>query len=213
MSQPSAVASASFARSSPRCQLWTSLPRLPRGFSRLWSGPATKPSSEIDMWQVVSGIGVLQVIAICKRRHRTAREMWWQNCKHHLRHRDTSGQRTPLGYSINAAVEVIGDHRSLLVLPFVAAVLGSASRLLPARNESRPTCKGGWSPATSVSQKWAILVRFGGHPCKTAPFGMTFRLDSAQPERNVPRFPPNARRIRSITERRLNGATNRPCAL
>jgi len=36
--------------------------RLPSGFSRLWSGPATKPSSEIDMWQVVSGIGVLQVI-------------------------------------------------------------------------------------------------------------------------------------------------------
>jgi hypothetical protein len=28
---------------------------LPRGSSRLWSGPATKPSSEIDMWQVVSG--------------------------------------------------------------------------------------------------------------------------------------------------------------
>jgi hypothetical protein len=43
------------------------------------------------MWQVVSGIGVLQVIAICKRRHRTAREMWWQSCKHHLRHRDASG--------------------------------------------------------------------------------------------------------------------------
>ena len=38
------------------CQPWTSIPRLPRGFSRLWSGPATKPSSEIDMWQVVSGI-------------------------------------------------------------------------------------------------------------------------------------------------------------
>src|SRR5437763_17021546 len=74
MSQPSAVASASFARSSRRCQLWTSLRRFPSGFSRLWSGPATKPSSEIDMWQVVSGIGVLQVIAICKRRHRTARE-------------------------------------------------------------------------------------------------------------------------------------------
>src|ERR1700709_1175430 len=67
MSQPCAVASASFARSSPRCQLWTSLPRFPSGFSRLWSGPATKPSSEIDMWQVVSGIGVLQVIAICKQ--------------------------------------------------------------------------------------------------------------------------------------------------
>src|SRR3954453_5461604 len=60
MSQPSAVASASLARSSPRCQLWTSLPRFPSGFSRLWSGPATKPSSEIDMWQVVSGIGVPQ---------------------------------------------------------------------------------------------------------------------------------------------------------
>src|SRR6478609_1504923 len=60
ISQPSAVASASFARSSPRCQLWTSLPRLPSGFSRLWSAPATKPSSEIDMWQVVSGIGVLR---------------------------------------------------------------------------------------------------------------------------------------------------------
>jgi pimeloyl-ACP methyl ester carboxylesterase len=72
MSQPSAVESASFARSSPRCQLWTSLPRLPSGFSRLWSGPATKPSSEIDMWQVVSGIGILQVITLCKRRHRTA---------------------------------------------------------------------------------------------------------------------------------------------
>src|SRR3979490_588172 len=64
MSQPTAVSSASLARSSPRCQLWTSLPRFPSGFSRLWSGPATKPSSEIDMWQVVSVIGVLQVIAI-----------------------------------------------------------------------------------------------------------------------------------------------------
>src|SRR5207248_5188567 len=30
-------------------------PRLPRGSSRLWSGPATKPSSDIDMWQVVFG--------------------------------------------------------------------------------------------------------------------------------------------------------------
>src|SRR3954471_21767809 len=56
MSQPAAVASASFARSSPRCQAWTSLPRLPSGFSRLCSGPAAKPSSEIDIWQVVSGI-------------------------------------------------------------------------------------------------------------------------------------------------------------
>src|SRR3712207_8668194 len=55
MSQPVAVASASLARSSPRCQAWSSRPRLPRGLSRLWSGPATKPSSEIDMWQVVSG--------------------------------------------------------------------------------------------------------------------------------------------------------------
>jgi hypothetical protein len=27
---------------------------LPRGSSWLWSGPATKPSNEIDMWQVVS---------------------------------------------------------------------------------------------------------------------------------------------------------------
>src|SRR4051794_5429167 len=59
MSQPAAVASASLARWSPRCQAWSSRPRLPSGFSRLWSGPATKPSSEIDMWQVVSGIGVL----------------------------------------------------------------------------------------------------------------------------------------------------------
>src|SRR5262249_24284570 len=59
MSQPVAVASASLARSSPRCQPWSSRPRLPSGSSRLWSSPATKPSSEIDMWQVVSGIGVL----------------------------------------------------------------------------------------------------------------------------------------------------------
>src|SRR4051795_12115139 len=57
MSQPAAVLSASLARSSPRCQRWTSLPPLPSGWSRLWSGPATKPSSEIDMWQVVSDIG------------------------------------------------------------------------------------------------------------------------------------------------------------
>src|SRR4051794_36421993 len=59
MSQSAAVASASLARSSPRCQAWSSRPRLPSGSSRLWSGPATNPSSEIDMWQVVSGIGVL----------------------------------------------------------------------------------------------------------------------------------------------------------
>jgi hypothetical protein len=59
MSQPAAVASASLARSSPRCQAWSSSPHLPSGSSRLWSGPATKPSSEIDMWHVVSGIGVL----------------------------------------------------------------------------------------------------------------------------------------------------------
>src|ERR671926_169450 len=77
MSQPSAVASASFARSSPRCQLWTSLPRFPSGFSRLWSGPATKPSSEIDMWQVVRGIASSSAIdflllAFCNRLQHTA---------------------------------------------------------------------------------------------------------------------------------------------
>src|SRR5690242_154299 len=55
ISQPAAVASASLARSSPRCQECSSRPPLPSGCSRLWSGPATKPSSEIDMWQVVSG--------------------------------------------------------------------------------------------------------------------------------------------------------------
>src|SRR3954468_7630780 len=58
MSQPAAVSSASLARSSPRCQLWSSLPRFPSGLSRLWARPATKPSSEIDMWQVVSGISL-----------------------------------------------------------------------------------------------------------------------------------------------------------
>jgi RNA polymerase sigma-70 factor (ECF subfamily) len=30
-------------------------PRLPRGSWRLCAGPATKPSNDIDMWQVVSG--------------------------------------------------------------------------------------------------------------------------------------------------------------
>src|SRR3954451_25298232 len=59
MSQPAAVSSDSLARSSPRCQLWSSLPRFPSGCSRLWFGPATKPSSEIDMWQVGSGIATL----------------------------------------------------------------------------------------------------------------------------------------------------------
>src|ERR1700753_1125941 len=56
MRQASAVASESVARSSPTWQMWASPPPLPSGLSRLWSGPATKPSSEIDMWQVVSGI-------------------------------------------------------------------------------------------------------------------------------------------------------------
>ena len=32
-----------------RCQRCNSIPRRPRGCSRLWSGPATKPSSEMDM--------------------------------------------------------------------------------------------------------------------------------------------------------------------
>ena len=54
MSHSVATLSASLARGSPMCQPCSSRPRLPRGFSRLWSGPATKPSSEIDMWQVVS---------------------------------------------------------------------------------------------------------------------------------------------------------------
>src|ERR671922_239864 len=54
MSQPAAVLSASLTRSSPRCQACSSLPRLPSGSSRLCSGPATKPSSEIDIWHVVS---------------------------------------------------------------------------------------------------------------------------------------------------------------
>src|SRR3954452_11788704 len=50
-----ATLSASLARGSPMCQPCSSSPLFPRGCSRLWSGPATKPSSEIDMWQVVSG--------------------------------------------------------------------------------------------------------------------------------------------------------------
>ena len=60
MSHSFATLSASLARGSPMCQPCSSSPRLPRGSSRLWSGPATKPSSEIDMWQVVSGIGDLR---------------------------------------------------------------------------------------------------------------------------------------------------------
>src|SRR3712207_6815919 len=67
MSQPTAVSSASLARASPRCQPWSSLPRFPSGCSRLWSGPATKPSSEIDIWQVVSGIATPpKALTICK---------------------------------------------------------------------------------------------------------------------------------------------------
>jgi hypothetical protein len=30
------------------------MPPTPSGFSRLWLGPATKPSSDMDMWQVVA---------------------------------------------------------------------------------------------------------------------------------------------------------------
>jgi hypothetical protein len=41
-------------RGSPMCQPCNSRPRLPSGCSRLWSGPATKPSNEIDIWQVAS---------------------------------------------------------------------------------------------------------------------------------------------------------------
>ena len=58
MSHPVAVVSASVARGSPICQPCTSRPRLPSGLFRLCSGPATKPSSEIDMWQVVSDINI-----------------------------------------------------------------------------------------------------------------------------------------------------------
>src|SRR6478735_9082123 len=54
MSQPAAVSSASLACSSSRCQRCSSIPPLPSGSSRLCSGPATKPSSEIDIWHVVS---------------------------------------------------------------------------------------------------------------------------------------------------------------
>src|SRR5436190_2599424 len=39
---------------SPRCQPWSCMPPTPSGFSRLWLGPATKPSSDMDMWQVVN---------------------------------------------------------------------------------------------------------------------------------------------------------------
>src|SRR5690242_20613074 len=38
---------------SSMCQWCRSIPRRPRGWSRLWSGPATYPSSETDMWHVV----------------------------------------------------------------------------------------------------------------------------------------------------------------
>src|SRR3954447_8719253 len=60
MSHRLAVLSASVARGSPICQPCSSRPRLPSGLSRLCSGPATKPSSEIDMWQVVSDISASQ---------------------------------------------------------------------------------------------------------------------------------------------------------
>src|SRR3954470_20872760 len=72
MSQPAAVSSASFARSSPRCQPWSSRPRLPSGWSRLWSGPATKPSSEIDMWQVVFDMSLLSDPLVDPDVHRVA---------------------------------------------------------------------------------------------------------------------------------------------
>src|SRR3954468_11133674 len=55
MSHSLATLSASLARGAAMCQPCSSRPLFPRGCSRLWSGPATKPSSEIDMWQVVSG--------------------------------------------------------------------------------------------------------------------------------------------------------------
>src|SRR4051794_33488809 len=67
-----AILSAALARGSPMCQRCSSRPRFPRGSSRLWSGPATKPSSEIDMWQVVSGTAnllddcVSQVVVLTK---------------------------------------------------------------------------------------------------------------------------------------------------
>src|SRR3954453_15099568 len=87
MSQPAAVSSASLARSSPRCQLWSSLPRFPSGCSRLWSGPATKPSSEIDMWQVVSGIATpLKALTICT---------WWPAT--HQAAKDPGGARDSRG--------------------------------------------------------------------------------------------------------------------
>src|SRR5829696_2033459 len=43
MSHSFATLSASLARGSPMCQPCSCRPRLPKGCSRLWSGPATKP--------------------------------------------------------------------------------------------------------------------------------------------------------------------------
>src|ERR671921_340675 len=137
MSQPSAVASASFARSSPRCQLWTSLPRFPSGFSRLWSGPATKPSSEIDMWQVVRGIVSSSAIdflllAFCNRLQHTAlvqfRTRYFWN---RFRRPRMEGDDHRSGCPINLSLEVFGGKRHFREL--LRSEEGIASNILADR--------------------------------------------------------------------------------
>src|SRR3712207_6503561 len=123
MSQPSAVASASFARSPPRCQLWTSMPCFPSGFSRLWSGPATKPSSEIDMWQVVRGTASSSAIDFpfaCLLRPVSAyrRLVQFRTCYfwNRFRRPRMEGDDHRSGCPINLSLEVFGDKWSLLIL-------------------------------------------------------------------------------------------------
>jgi hypothetical protein len=88
------------------------------------------------MWQLVSGIGVLQVIAICKRRHRTAREMWRQSCKYHLRHRDASGQRTSLGLPDQRGSG--GDRRPLVKLILGVDLRGGGAWSASAKKRKPP---------------------------------------------------------------------------
>ena len=96
------------------CQPCSSRPRLPKGFSRLWSGPATKPSSEIDMWHVVSGTANL----LSDRDSQAVVRTVAGDDEPRAVRRDGNARldQPRSGCVIDAAVEVVGDRWSLLVL-------------------------------------------------------------------------------------------------
>src|SRR5215475_3324369 len=136
MSHSFATLSASLALGSPICQPCSSRPRLPRGSSRLWSGPATKPSSDIDMWQVVSGtanlLGDCDLLAVVQTVAGDGKPYLLHTGS--PRPRSSSSRSRPLagqGTSSSPADGCFAQYRSLMSM--------ERARTLPIRGQGFPT--------------------------------------------------------------------------